>query len=423
MRTVTAFFAGGLRELFRGGRAYWTWVGALWVVILTGLLFYARQLDQGLITSGMSDQVSWGVYIANFTYLVGIAAAAVMLVIPAYVFHRDDVKDVVLLGEGIAVAAVIMSILFVVVDLGRPERIWHMIPLLGRLHFPQSLLAWDVVVLSGYLVLSVVIPFYMLFSRYQGREPRQELYFPAILVSIAWAISIHTVTAFLFSSNVARPYWHTAVLGPRFLASAFTSGPALIVLALQVIGRQTPFKVQASVIQLMTLMATVALQINLFLLGAEFFTDFYFRTEEVTAATYLYLGLDGANRLVPWIWSAIILQVAAATILTLHPLRRRRVVASIACAFAIVGVWIEKGMGLVIPGFVPTPLGEVFEYSPSWGEVFVSLAIWAFGMLVFTLLAKVAISIEVGALRLTTAHPAGAGVSGAAAEPARRLPP
>jgi molybdopterin-containing oxidoreductase family membrane subunit len=423
MRTVIAFFADGLREVFRGGRAYWTWVGALWVVILTGLLFYARQLDQGLITSGMSDQVSWGVYIANFTYLVGIAAAAVMLVIPAYVFHRDDVKHVVLIGEGIAVAAVIMSILFVVVDLGRPERIWHMIPLLGRLQFPQSLLAWDVVVLSGYLVLSVAIPFYMLFSRYQGREPRQELYFPAILVSIAWAISIHTVTAFLFSSNVARPYWHTAVLGPRFLASAFTSGPALIVLALQVIGRQTPFKIQASVIQLMTLMATVALQINLFLLGAELFTDFYFRTEEVTAATYLYLGLDGANRLVPWIWSAIVLQVAAATILTLHPLRRRRVVASIACAFAIVGVWIEKGMGLVIPGFVPTPLGEVFEYSPSWGEVFVSLGIWALGMLVFTLLAKVAISIEVGALRLTTAHPAGAGVSGASAEPARRLPP
>lgn len=423
MRTVTTFLADGLREVFRGGRAYWTWVGALWVVILTGLLFYARQLDQGLITSGMSDQVSWGVYIANFTYLVGIAAAAVMLVIPAYVFHRDDVKHVVLIGEGIAVAAVIMSILFVVVDLGRPERIWHMIPLLGRLHFPQSLLAWDVVVLSGYLVLSVVIPFYMLFSRYQGREPRQELYFPAILGSIAWAISIHTITAFLFSSNVARPYWHTAVLGPRFLASAFTSGPALIVLALQVIGRQTPFKVQASVIQLMTLMATVALQINLFLLGAELFTDFYFRTEEVTAATYLYLGLDGANRLVPWIWSAIILQVAAATILTLHPLRGRRVVASIACAFAIVGVWIEKGMGLVIPGFVPTPLGEVFEYSPSWGEVFVSLGIWAFGMLVFTLLAKVAISIEVGALRLTTTHPAGAGVGGASAEPARRLPP
>jgi molybdopterin-containing oxidoreductase family membrane subunit len=197
----------------------------------------------------------------------------------------------------------------------------------------------------------------------------------------------------------------------------------LIVLALQVIGRQTPFRIQASVIQLMTLMATVALQINLFLLGAEIFTDFYFRTEEVTAATYLYLGLDGANRLVPWIWSAITLQIAAATILTVHPLRSRRVVASIACVLAIVGVWIEKGMGLVIPGFVPTPLGEVFEYSPSWGEVFVSVGIWAFGILVFTLLAKVAIPIELGTLRLPTAHSPGAVAGHASAEPAPPLSP
>jgi molybdopterin-containing oxidoreductase family membrane subunit len=399
MHSLGAFFADGLREVVRGSRLYWTWVGGLAVVILAGLFFYARQLDQGLITTGMSDQVSWGVYIANFTYLVGIAAAAVMLVIPAYVFHRNDVKDVVLIGEGIAVAAVIMSILFVVVDLGRPERIWHMLPLLGRLHFPESLLAWDVVVLAGYLVLSVAIPFYILFTRYQGREPRPGLYLPAVFISIAWAVSIHTVTAFLFSSNVARPYWHTAVLGPRFLASAFTSGPALIVLALQVIGRYTPFRVQATVIQLMALMATVALQINLFLLGAEIFTDFYFRTEEVAAATYLYLGLDGARRLVPWIWTAIALQGIAAVILTVHPLRSRRALLSLACVLAIVGVWIEKGMGLVIPGFVPTPLGEVFEYVPHWGEVFVSLGIWALGALVFTLLAKVAIPIELGTLR------------------------
>ncbi len=402
MSAAIGFFVDGLRQAFRGGRLYWSWVGALCVVALVGFAFYWRQLDQGLIVTGMSDQVSWGVYIANFTYLVGIAAAAVMLVIPAYVFHREDVKHVVLMGEGIAVAAVVTSILFVVVDLGRPERVWHMLPWLGRLHFPASLLAWDVVVLAGYLVLNLSIPLYILYSRYQGREPSLRLYFPAVLISIGWAISIHTVTAFLFSSNVARPFWHTAVLGPRFLASAFTSGPALIVLALQIIGRNTPLKVQSSVIDLMALIATVALQINLFLVGAEIFTDFYFRTEEGAAATYLYLGLNGANRLVPWIWSAIVLEGAAATILLVHPLRRHRVSLSIACGLAIVGVWIEKGMGLVVPGFVPSPLGEVFEYSPSWGEVFVSLGIWALGMLVFTVLAKVAIPIELGTLRRQT---------------------
>jgi molybdopterin-containing oxidoreductase family membrane subunit len=396
---MSAFFVDSLRQVLRGDRLYWSWLGGLGVMVLAGIAFYWRQLGQGLIVTGMSDQVSWGVYIANFTYLVGIAAAAVMLVIPAYVFYRDDVKHVVLIGEGIAVAAVIMSILFVVVDLGRPDRLWHMIPALGRLNFPASLLAWDVVVLAGYLVLNLAIPFYILFSRYQGREPSPRIYLPAVFLSIAWAISIHTVTAFLFSSNVARPFWHTAVLGPRFLASAFTSGPALIILALQVMGRNTRLEVQPSVIDLMALIATVALQINLFLVGAEIFTDFYFRTEEVVSATYLYLGLHGARMLVPWIWSAIVLEVVAATILLVHPLRRRRLFLSIACGLAIVGVWIEKGMGLVVPGFVPTPLGEVFEYSPSWAEVFVSLGIWALGMLIFTLLAKVAIPIELGTLR------------------------
>lgn len=398
-RALGAFLADGVRQVFRGGLLYWVWVGALSLVALSGIAFYWRQLDQGLIVTGLSDQVSWGVYIANFTYLVGIAAAAVMLVIPAYVFHRDDVKHVVLIGEGIAVAAVVMSILFVVVDLGRPERIWHMLPLLGRLHFPASLLAWDVVVLSGYLFLNLAIPFYILFSRYRGREPAPRVYFPAVLVSIAWAISIHTVTAFLFSSNVARPFWHTAVLGPRFLASAFTSGPALIVLALYAVGRTTALKVPPSVVGLMALIAAVALQINLFLLGAEIFTDFYFRTEHVASATYLWLGLHGASALVPWIWTAVALQILAAIVLTVHPLRARRPFLAVACVLAIVGVWIEKGMGLVIPGFVPTPLGEVFEYSPSWNEVFVSLGIWALGILVFTVLARVAIPIELGRLR------------------------
>jgi Ni/Fe-hydrogenase subunit HybB-like protein len=404
MSALGRFFVDGLRQVFKGGRLYWSWVGGLGVVVLAGMAFYWRQLDQGLIVTGMSDQVSWGAYIANFTYLVGVAAAAVMLVIPAYVFHREDVKHVVLIGEGIAVAAVVMSILFVVVDLGRPERMWHMIPGLGRLHFPQSLLAWDVVVLAGYLLLNLAIPFYILFSRYQGREPNWRVYFPAVLVSIGWAVSIHTVTAFLFSSNVARPFWHTAVLGPRFLASAFTSGPALIVLTLQVVDRNTALKVQSSVIGLMALITAVSLQISLFLLGAEIFTDFYFRTEEVVAATYLYLGLNGANKLVPWIWSAIALEGVAAVILTIHSLRNRRVLLSLACVFAIVGVWIEKGMGLVVPGFVPTPLGEVFEYSPSWGEVLVSLGIWALGLLVFTLLAKVAIPIELGTLQWRGPH-------------------
>ena len=399
MTALPRFVLGAFGTILRGGRLYWSWITVLWVIILLGRMFYARQLEHGLIVTGMTDQVSWGAYIANFTYLVGVAAAAVMLVIPAYVFHRDDIKHVVLVGEGAAVAAVLMAILFVVVDLGRPDRLWHMLPLLGRFNFPASLLAWDVFVLNGYLVLNLAIPFYILFSHYRGREPRERAYLPWVLVSIAWAIAIHTVTAFLFSANAGRPFWHTAILGPRFLASAFTSGPALILLALQVIERVTPFRVRAAVIDFLGLVVTIALQINLFLVGVEMFTEFYAATEENHAATYLYFGLHGARRLVPWIWSALALNLAAVTVLTIHPLRRRRWLLNGACALAIVGVWIEKGMGLIVPGFVPTPLGEILEYAPTAAELFVSLGIWAVGALVFTLLTKVAVAVEIGSLR------------------------
>jgi Ni/Fe-hydrogenase subunit HybB-like protein len=398
MNPLARFFLDGLRQVFTGSRLYALWMAFLAAVIVMGLLLYGQQIDHGMVVTGMSDQVSWGAYIANFTYMVGVAAAAVMLVIPAYIFNRHDIKHVVLIGEGIAVAAVVMCMLFVTVDLGRPDRLWHLVPLLGRFHFPQSMLAWDVVVLSGYLFLNLTIPFYILFSRYRGREPKLAVYFPGVVIAIFWAISIHTVTAFLFSSNVARPFWHTAILGPRFLASAFTSGPALIILALQLIDRFTELEVPSSVVDLIALITTVSLQINLFLVGAEIFTEFYFVTEHSASARFLFFGLRGHNSLVPWIWSALALNLTAVCILTVHRWRQKRVLLNLACGMAVVGVWIEKGMGLIIPGFVPTTVGEMFDYVPTTVEIGVSVAIWAIGLLVFTVLARIAIPIELGTL-------------------------
>ena len=399
MAILAQFFIDAIKILLRGPRLYWIWVGSLSAIFLIGIVAYGVQLTQGLVVSGLSDQVSWGAYIANFAFLVGVAAAAVMLVIPGYIFNRSDIKRMVLIGEGIAVAAVVMCMLFVTVDLGRPDRIWHMIPLLGRFNFPYSLLAWDVVVLTGYLFLNLLIPFYILFAHYRGKEPDHKAYFPWVVLSIAWAISIHTVTAFLFSSNVGREFWHTAVLGPRFLASAFSSGPALIIIALQIIHQVTDMKVEKKVMDTLTIVVTVALQINLFLLGAELFTEFYFPTEHIHGATFLFFGLKGYNTLVPWIWTAISFNVIAATMLTLHPLRNNTRTRNFALGLLIVGVWIEKGMGLIIPGFVPTPIGEVFQYIPSLVELAVSLGVWALGLLIFTFLAKVAIPIELGQLR------------------------
>lgn len=403
------FFAASLRQMLRGSPLYWAWLVALLVAIGNGLWHYSAQLQDGLIVTNLSSQVSWGFYIANFAFLVGVAAAAVLLVIPAYIFHREDVKDVVLLGDTMAIAAVLMAILFVVVDLGRPDRIWHLLPGIGIFNFPVSMLAWDVVVLSGYLVLNAAISFYILYSHYQGREPRRRLYYPFVLIAIFWAISIHTVTAFLFSANSGRPFWANPLLAPRFIASAFCSGPALSILALQVVRRTTRYPVHQSAIDTLAVTMTVALQITLFFIFAELFTEFYNEGRHAASSRYLFLGLRGHAALTPWIWTAMVLLLVALAILMIHPLRQQPSLLYVACAFTAVGVWIEKGMGMVVPGFVPTPLGEVFEYLPNWTEVSVALGVWGIGLLVFTLLAKAGVAVECGEVRAREAPPAAPG--------------
>jgi len=399
MGTLGHFIVDGARAMATGSRAYWGWLGALTLVIVIGLLCYAHQLSSGLVVTGMSDQVSWGFYIANFAFLVGIAAGAVLLVVPAYVFNRKDIKSVVLLGEGLAVAAVLGAMLFVIVDLGRPDRALHLLPVIGRFNFPTSMLAWDVVVLNGYLLLNLAIPFYVHYCHYRNREPDPKSYLPFVVLAMFWAISIHTVTAFLFAANTARPFWNIALLAPRFIATAFVSGPALIILLLELIRRVTRYPVEQSVIDTLSLIMAFSLQISLFFVAAELFTDFYNESTHAASVRYLYFGLEGHDALQGVIWLALGLNVAAVVILSIHRLRRRSAYLTTACVLAFVGIWLEKGMGFVIPGFIPTPLGEVFEYAPTAVEFGVSAGIWALAALVFTVLAKASMAIELGDYR------------------------
>jgi Ni/Fe-hydrogenase subunit HybB-like protein len=404
---ILHFLADGARAILRGGRAYWLWVAGLAVLVAVGLGCYAQQLMHGLVVTGLSDQVSWGFYIANFAFLVGIAAAAVLLVIPAYLHDRTDIKSVVLLGEGLAVAAVFGAMTFVLVDLGRPDRIWHVLPGLGRFNFPVSVLAWDIVVLTGYLLLNLGIPMYVLYCHYRGREPDARAYFPWIVLAIFWAISIHTVTAFLFSASSSRPFWNIALLAPRFIATAFVSGPALIILVLKAVRRFARYPFGQGVIDTLALIMGIALQISLFFVGVEIFTDFYNEGAHSASLRYLYFGLHGLGNLRPYIWTALALNVVAVVILSVRRYRRSSALLNLACVLAFTGIWLEKGMGTVIPGFIPTPLGEVFEYTPTAIELGVSLGIWAMCALVFTVLAKAGIALERGDFRANDGRAAG----------------
>ncbi len=402
MKDYLHFLRRCFRISFVGDWRYYAWMFFLSVVALFGLNAYAQQLVHGLQTTGMTDQVSWGLYIANFTYLVGMAAAAVMLVIPVYIYKNKDLHDLVIFGELFAVASILMCLLFVTVDLGRPDRFIH---LFLRFNWPISMLTWDVLVLNGYLLLNLHICGYLIYCAYRRTRPGKWFYIPFVFVAIFWAISIHTVTAFLYSGLGGRPLWNSAVLAPRFLASAFSAGPAFLVLALQVIRRFSDYKVPDGALQMLRKIITVALSINLFLLGSEMFTEFYTQAEHSASAQYLFFGLGGKHALVPWIWTAVGMN-SLALILLFFPITKSLRWLNLSCALMIVGIWIEKGMGLIVPAFVPTPLGEMVEYTPTMNEIFVSLGIWAFGLLVFTILVRITIPVLSGRLTIDSVHPA-----------------
>lgn len=554
IRNYSVFLWRCARIAFVGDWRYYTWMGLLTIFCLLGLNAYAKQFVHGLIVTGMSDQVSWGVYIANFTFLVGVAAAAVMMVIPVYIYNNEELHDLVIFGELLAVAAIIMCLLFVTVDLGRPDRFWHLIPGIGEFNFPASMLSWDVLVLNGYLALNVYICGYLLYCRYQKKSPSKWFYIPFVFIAIVWAVSIHTVTAFLYVGLGGRPFWNSAIVGPRFLASAFTAGPALIILAMQVVRRVTAtapapgeasqtgitsqplavagrpatledfkqlsrylpelasvppselqrvvasatflevnpgdmllrqgardtdafFVVKGHVVvkreedgrfrvtrslgpgeifgessslakasrtasafaeepsriirmpveslaalmrhskmrefvharmterllisdrALLTLrsIVQVSMLINVFLLANEVFKEFYSGNLHVASSKYLFLGLHGYHALVPWIWTAVVFNVVALVLLVL-PVSRSLKWLNLTCVLSIAGIWIEKGMGLVIPGFVPTPLGEIVEYTPSLNETLICLGIWAFGLLCYTVFLRMSVPILQGKL-------------------------
>jgi molybdopterin-containing oxidoreductase family membrane subunit len=394
-----AFLRTALASATSGGRRYHLWMGSLTAIMLLGAYAYSQQVRYGLGVTGMSDHVSWGLYISNFTFLVGLAAAAMMLVLPAYILEDVDFGRAVLLAEGVAVAALVMCLGFVVVDLGGPQRGWHLIPGLGFLNWPRSLLSWDVLVLNGYLMLNLAIPFYILYSRYAGRPPAKRKYLPWMYISVMWAVSIHLVTAFLLAGLPARPFWNSALLGPRFLASAFTAGPAFMILMLYVVRRNTEYAVTDAALSKLALITTITAQVNLIMLVSELFYEFYWPTEHGISARYLFFGLRGHHALVPWIWTAIGMNVLATGSLMVHSIRRNPSLLMLACAMLFVAIWVEKGMGLVIPGFLPSPLGEMVEYRPTWVELSVTAGIWAAGMFVLSVLVKVALPIELGNVR------------------------
>jgi molybdopterin-containing oxidoreductase family membrane subunit len=390
------FFLDAARLTLRGGNAYWAWILFLLVLIAWGAVAYVDQLTDGLIVTNMRDEVSWGFYIGNFTFLVGVAAAAVLLVIPAYVYNWKPIKEIAILGELLAISAIIMCLLFVIVDIGRPDRFWHVIPLLGSLNVPTSLLAWDVIVLNLYLLMNVAIVAHMLYRTFNKRPLSPIFAIPLILLSIPTAIAIHTVTAFVYSGMPARPFWNASMLAPKFIASAFCSGPAILLVLFQILQRTTRIEIKNEAIWKIAELMAYAMFLNLFFFGAEIFKEYYSRTHHLLHHQFLYRGIGEHNALVPYAWASVTFSIIAFGLFLIPASRKNFVTLNLGCLLIYAGVYIEKGMGLVIPGMTPSTLGEIYDYTPTMTEIRIGAAIFSLGFLVFTLLCKVAVPILVG---------------------------
>ncbi len=378
-----------IEKSFQGGRIYWYWVGLLLTMIAVGFIVYVRQWNLGLGITGMGRDVSWGLYIANFTFLVGVAASAVMVVLPYYLHDVKAFGRITVFGEFLAVSAVTMSVLFIFVDLGQPARVFNII----LYPSPQSILFWDMIVLSLYLVFNLIIGWRALEAEHQDEVPPAWLK-PLVFISIPLAISIHTVTAFIYSGLGARPFWLTALLAPRFLASAFASGPSLLIILCLIMRRFTKFDAGQEAIQKIAMIVTYALSIHMFFFLVDLFTIFYSGIPEHMHHFHYLFGPGGQPFLTLSAWISIILTWIAFILLINPRTRKTEGMLIYALLAVIVAVWIEKGLSFVVPGFIPSPLGEVARYSPTVAEIIITKGVWSVGLLILTVLYKIAVSVK-----------------------------
>jgi molybdopterin-containing oxidoreductase family membrane subunit len=379
-----------LEKALKGGRTYWTWVAALLAVIGIGIACYIYQFFVGLGITGMSRDVSWGFYIAQFTFLVGVAASGVMVVLPFYLHDYKAFGKITILGEFLAIPAVLMCMLFIFVDMGQPLRVLNVL-----LHPTfNSVMFYDMCVLAGYLVLNILVGWTSLGAERKGIAPPKWVR-PFVILSIVWAPSIHTVTAFLYAGLPGRHFWLSAIMAARFLSSAFAAGPALLIILALIVRRYSTFDPGKEAIQTLGKIVTYFMLTSCFFLGLEFFTAFYSGIPgHMQSFIYLYKGLEGHHQLVPLMWFSTILAVVAIGILVFPFLRRNEMILAFAAACVFISLWIDKGFGLIVGGFVPNPFEGITEYWPTTPEFLIAAGVWAIGFLVLTILYKIAISVK-----------------------------
>ncbi|MBW1799900.1 MAG: polysulfide reductase NrfD [Deltaproteobacteria bacterium] len=379
-----------LDKAIKGSASYWGWIIILLVLMAIGFGFYLLQWFEGLRITGMSRDVSWGFYIGQLTYFVGVAASGVMVVLPYYLHDYKAFGRITILGEFLAVASIVMCGLFVMVDLGNLPRMLNIMIYPN----PTSILFWDMIVLNIYLLLNLFIGWNVLTAERKG-VPYRNWVKVLIYISIPWAFSIHTVTAFLYAGLPGRHFWLSAILAARFLSSAFCSGPALLIILCLIVRRVSRFDPGKTQIRTLSGIVAYAMMMNVFFFLLEIFTAFYSQIPgHMHTFQYLFVGLEGHSKLVPWMWVAAVFAVIALVLLIVPGCRRNEGVLAVACGSVVISTWIDKGFGLVIGGFIPNPFERIFEYFPTKPEILISVGVWATGFFILSVLYKIVVSVK-----------------------------
>jgi len=284
--------------------------------------------------------------------------------------------------------------MFIIADLGQPLRALNVL----LYPTPNSMLFWDMLVLNGYLFLNILCGWVILTAERKQVKPPKWIYI-FVYISIPFAISIHTVTAMLYCGLPGRHFWLSAIIAPRFLASAFAAGPALILFVSLILKRVANFDAGKEAQDKIVTIILYAAIVNAFFVMLEFFVGFYSNIPgHKHTLQYLFFGLEHHgevyNNLVPYMWGFVVLCIAGITLLSIPYTRRNDLWLGIGAASIFIGLWLDKGIGFVLGGFVPTPLEEIVEYYPTLNEIMITIAVWCTGFFILTVLYKIAIGVE-----------------------------
>jgi Fe-S-cluster-containing dehydrogenase component/Ni/Fe-hydrogenase subunit HybB-like protein len=400
-----------LAPLASTNRRYYAWVACLLIVIGWALYAYAWQLKDGLVVTGMRDRISWGLYIASFVFFIGISHAGTLLSAILRVTRAHWQMSITRMAEFITVVALSCAALFPFVDMGRPDRVLHLV-LYGRW---QSPLLWDIFAITTYLTGSLIYLYLPLIPDlalcrdrlgatvprwkraffitaalgWQGTAPQRKALERAMTVMmwviIPVAVSVHTVVSWIFAMTLRDPFDST-LFGAFFVAGAIYSGVAAIIVLMAVLRRLMHLEEYITKTQFVNLgyllaaMAMIMAYANL----SEYVTTGYKMKEGI----WFHIQQLTVGPFAGPFWFYILGGILLPLLLVIFPKTRNIKGIVTAAVLVLVAMWFERYI-IVVAGFrVPLMAYPPANYWPSWVEWSILAGAFALFALLITLFAK-----------------------------------